>query len=292
MTRPSHIVLSLGLSDPAIGEVLREKGPLLLEIPENCVYHILRPPPPGGWRRTTRNALRAGLFPDPLEFLWWDEAVLADGSWEIWGLPIARLREMLGTAEGAVLAANRRLRIFPEGSDRTRGLSGFPNLAPPQQRPLRIPWPRLQQWARWGLPLAVLIGGTLATLLILKSRWVRLEVEHEAQSKAVQSLESSVTRERGNLESISRLQAPAGVMPRWARDLDALTRLLPEDTRLAGLKWQMDEVQIDLLTPQPERIREILQAAPEFTQVRFVGNLERRGEKSRLVLVLRPKEGR
>ncbi len=72
--------------------------------------------------------------------------------------------------------------------------------------------------------------------------------------------------------------------PAWLTDLDALTRLLPEDTRLAKLEWAPGGLQLDLLTPHPERIQEILEASPEFKGVRFVGNLERQGELSRLTL--------
>lgn len=292
MKRPPHIALPDGPPSSAAWEGLRCEGPMLLEVPEGWCYRIHRPAPPGGWKRATREALRPGLFPEPLERLWWEETIHPDGSWEIWALPEIRIREALGPSASAIFTTGRALRVFPTGLVGRGSLSEYPNLAPLGQRPLRIPWRLLSRWMRWGLPVSVAILGGLVASVVFRTRWARLEVEHARLQQTVQGLESSVGRERGNLALLRRVQAPGGTLPRWAKDLDALTRLLPEDTRLAGLKWESEELQIDLLAPQPERIREILEAAPEFGQVHFVGNLDRRGEKSRLVLVLRPKEAR
>jgi len=210
VTRPPHIVLPTGLSDPAVGKALHERGPLLLEIPEALCYHIHRAAPPGGWRRATRELLRPGLFPESLDALHWDETIHADGSWEIWGLPEARLREMLGPHDKSVRVAGRKIRILPTGTMGGQGLAGFPNLAPSNQRPLRLPWQRLRRWVRWGLPALTLAGSALFTLFFLISRWPNLDATHPPILHAAQLLESSLSRERGTVDALRPPHTPPG----------------------------------------------------------------------------------
>ena len=78
----------------------------------------------------------------------------------------------------------------------------------------------------------------------------------------------------------------------FIQDLDALTRLTPEDSHAAGLRWTPELVELDLITPRAEAIREALEAAPEFQGVRMEGLLERRQELSRLTLSMRPEGSR
>ncbi|WP_306591284.1 hypothetical protein [Geothrix sp. 21YS21S-4] len=116
---------------------------------------------------------------------------------------------------------------------------------------------------------------------VREGRSLRLESDHLEQR--VQALQTDLDGLKGSVEALgglSRSSEEAG----WIKDLDGLTRLLPEDSRVVGLVWKPSAIHIDLITPHPELIREALEASPEFRNVRFVGNLERRDGKNRLTL--------
>lgn len=259
------------------------KAPVLVEIPEGWCYRIQRSAPPGGWRSPLVRALRPGLFPEPLESLTWDEEVGEDGTWNVWAVSATRVVAGLGPLAESVYRPGRPVRVRPAGEGE-EGLSAFPNLAPDAFRPRRVPWRRLRHLAsRFGPGLAALLLVSGAGLYLQRG-WTSLAGRLRAEEEAVQRMDRQAQADR---QMIAVLRGHASLTrqePSWLIDLDALTRLLPEDTRLVKLGWEPKSLQLDLLTPHPERIQEILEASPEFKGVRFVGNLDRQGEISRLTL--------
>jgi len=259
------------------------KAPVIIEVPEGWCYQIQRGAPPGGWRASLLETLRPGLFPEAMEALHWDEEIGEDGAWRVWAMAQTRLDAALGEFSGPLWSQGRLVRLRPAGQGE-EGLAAFPNLAPRGHRARRIPWRRLRR-------LAQRIGPALLVLLLLGSvglrlrrNWNRLQAQVRSEELAIQRMDQQVQADRSAL-AILRGQASRGQQaPIWLSDLDALTRLLPEDTRLVKLEWTPQGLLLDLLTPHPERIQEILEASPEFKGVRFVGNLDRQGELSRLTL--------
>lgn len=265
--------------------------PVMISVPPSWCYQISRQPPPGGWSRALRAELSPSLFPEALSDLYWDEMIDEKGTWIIWALPRKHLEDGLGPVSASVLRADRRVRVYPVGDHQIESLKAFPNLAPPEHRPRRVPWKSLRRvGVAAGLVLVVLLGSGLG-LYRARRKWTSLKAGLSLRQSQVKQLESELEKERRILSVFQQLRDSQST-PKWVQDLDALTRILPEDTRLVNLRWQPDECTVDLLTPNPEQIREILEAAPEFRQVRFSGVLERKGEKNRLVLVLKPKAGK
>lgn len=289
VSRRDPLVLNLPGSIPeAQLESLRSGlAPVVVQVPEDWCYHIRRSRAGRGWTARMRKESLPALFPEAPEALWLDQELDESGAWEVWAISRSRLDAALGPAAEPLWKKGRKVRVqpFPGGS-----LEAFPNLAPAGFRPLRLPWRRIRRTAAWALPLAA--GLALACLAAIRTqtRMRELEGREQALRTRVASLQADLDRERALAEALQRLggegQAP------WVKDLDDLTRLLPEDTRLVDLRWTRSSIQIDLITPKPELIRECLQASNEFEQIAFRGNLERKGEQSRLTLELVPKAGR
>jgi len=74
----------------------------------------------------------------------------------------------------------------------------------------------------------------------------------------------------------------------FLEDLDALTRLIPEDTYAIELTWSPAHLLLTTNSPRPEVLRETLEAASDFRDLRFEGTMERKGDRSRLTLSMRP----
>jgi hypothetical protein len=106
----------------------------------------------------------------------------------------------------------------------------------------------------------------------------------------IERLSSEVLREKTFLRLLDP-KLNQGATP-FISDLDALTRLIPEDSHGVELWWRHDHLELNLNTPKPEMVREALEASPEFQAVHFEGNLERRGDRSRLMLSMRPEASR
>lgn len=265
-----------GLDDP--------RRDLRLEVPEQWCYRIDRPAPSGGWTRRQRDLLRPSLFPLGLERLWWDEEQGEDRNWRIWALERAHLDTTLGSWGAKVWAPGRKVRVHPIGHSGTNpGLGYFPNLAPLSHRLRRWPVATLRRVGWWGIPMvAILTVACIGAIRDLREGR-RLDLEAARLQKRVASLQTDLDGSKGLAAALSRLGQPKGD-PSWVRDLDGLTRLLPEDSRVVDLVWKPAGIRIDLITPHPELIREALEASPEFRNVRFVGNLERREAHSRLTL--------
>jgi Tfp pilus assembly protein PilN len=171
-------------------------------------------------------------------------------------------------------------------------MAAFPNVAPQPFRAKRLPWKRILTVGLIGVPLLVLAAGGLVIGGVVLPRWRALEArKHLAETTLTQG-QTRLVQERQQLQQLKGLETNQGAQPRWVRDLDALTRLLPEDSHLVGLRWDPEGIQIDLVTPNPELIRSILEAAPDFMEVRFQGNLDRHGDQSRLTLSLKPETPR
>lgn len=257
---------------------------VVMTVPETWCYHLRRPAPPGGWTRRLREELRSGLLPESSNELWWDEAVHSDGTWEVWAISPSRILSVLPSIRGA---KGLRVRICTkEHWDARPQLSAFPNVAPPGTRPMRWPWTQIRSAARWGLP-------PLVAILILGGMWIRQHRELARANWEIRILRSRVDQIQGDLAQemgvVRSLDPSASLGPvPFISDLDALTRLVPEDSHGVDLKWRRDRVELDLITPKPEVVREALEASPEFQNVHFEGNLERRGDRSRLRLSMRP----
>ena len=114
--------------------------------------------------------------------------------------------------------------------------------------------------------------------------WAQMKHDLAVEETAVKGLEGEVSIEHRYLAALQDQTSQKSHDPAWLTDLDALTRLLPEDTRLVSMEWTPQRSQLDLMTPHPVRIQEILEASPEFKGVRFLGNLDRRSDLSRLTL--------
>lgn len=257
---------------------------MVVTVPEAWCYHVRRPAPPGGWTRRLREELRPGLFPEPPQELWWDEDLHVDGTWEVWAIAPSRVLDSIPSLRDAK-GARARVCLEKHWGARPR-LSAFPNLAPPKTRPMRWPWGRIRRALLWSLP-------PLAAALILGGLWVRqgramdrLARELQAARIRADRIQADLAREKGLLRA---MDPAVGLGPEpFIADLDALTRLIPEDSRGVELRWQRDRITLDLITPKPEVVRDALEASPEFQKVHFEGNLDRRGDRSRLTLSLQP----
>lgn len=281
-----------GSIDPQTAALLKQStDPVLISVPSSWCYKISRLPPPGGWSRALRAELAPSLFPEPPSALYWDEIIDEKGTWIIWALPRKLIEECLGPLSASVMHPGRHVRVHPAGQNQHGGLSAFPNLAPRENRPRRIPWKVLRRAGVAAGLISAISAGFGIGIYKTRRNWTALESRLSLRQTQVKQLESEMEKEKKILSAFQQLGDPQS-SPRWVQDLDALTRILPEDTRLVSLRWQPDECTVDLLTPHPEQIREILEAAPEFRQVRFNGVLERKGEKNRLVLILKPRAGK
>lgn len=256
----------------------------VVTVPEAWCYRVRRPAPPGGWTRRMREELRPGLFPEALEALWWDEEIHFDGTWEVWAISPSRV---LGALSRLADVKGLRARVCTKGHWGSKPvLAAFPNVALPDARPIRWPWARIRISAIWVLP-------PVATVLILGGLWIRQHRELARVGQGILSARARVDRIQGDLareRALLRTLDPSqslGSAP-FVADLDALTRLIPEDSYGVELKWHRDRIELNLNTPKPEVVREALEASPEFQNVHFEGNLERRGDRSRLTLSMRP----
>lgn len=268
------------------------RRPLRIRVPQDWCYRTHWPAPAGGWRRKLREALRPSLWPEPLEEIHWDEEVEAGGVWSLWGLSRARLDRALRPWAEAIWAPSRPVRVVPEGAGESAALSAFPNLAPLSHRRRRLPVRALLKAGMVLVPVLFLAAGALAWGRLVQPRAKAL---HDARRQAEATLlqgQRALQADRQILQRLQALHTGQGAQPPWVADLDALTRLLPEDTHLVALQWKPEGLRIDLITPSPELIRGILEDSPDFKEVRFQGNLERRGERSRLTLTLAPEPRR
>lgn len=273
------------LDDSVLIETLRRnpRAPVVISLPESWCYRISRGAPPGGWKRNLLLRLRPGLFPEPMEAIAWDEDLSLDGTWQVWAISNLRLNRALGTLASHLWNPGRRVRIRP-GKNGGEGLAAFPNLAPKRHRAYRVPWQRIRRVALFLGPTGVIVAALLLGGLYVRGKWVRLREDLALEAKIVQSQERELTLERQYLSLLQQQTTKKSQDAPWLTDLDALTRLLPEDTRLVSLEWSPQQSRLDVITPHPERIQEILEASPEFRGVRFLGNLDRQGEQSRLTL--------
>ncbi len=290
MVSPIHLRITDGLTPEAIEAVRkRSTAPVIVEIPGAWCFRIRRPPPPTGWKPKLRQELKDSLLPQPLTELYWDELIEEDGTWSLFAVPRLRLESRLGPVRDVLWRRGRKVRVVPQGDGPpTGGMAAFPNLAPPEFRARRVPWVQMRRWARRLAPVLTLILVSAGLAMFLAPRWNRLNRDWQTMEVSYLQTWNELERERRFGAAIHGVQhGGSGLDSFWVRDLDALTRLLPEDAHLISIRWQPDETQIDLVTPTPELVREALEASPEFRDVRFIGNLERRGEKCRLLLQFR-----
>lgn len=283
MNKPLIIALPSGKAKSELAANQKGQGALVITVPDTWCYHIHRPAPPGGWTRRIRDDLREGLFPEPTSDLWVDEEIHPDGSWEVWAIPFKRIHSVLGDR---ATDHKRPVRICPLGRWNSESpMNAFPNLAPPELRLRRWPWKQIRWGVSWGLP-------PVAALILLGGLWtrqsnalVRIGIEEQQLQNQIKTLQADLAREAALVRYLDPTEKH-GALP-FIDDLDALTRLIPEDSHAAGLRWEADGIELDLITPRPESIRDALEASPEFHSVRVEGDLDRRGELTRLHLSLR-----
>jgi len=270
-----------------------QRRPVRIELPESWCYRILLPNPPKGWSRKQRELLRPSLLPEPLEDLQWDEEVHSDRGWTLWAVSKSRFESATRSFTKALFQSGRPIRVCPyEHAGRTQNMAAFPNLAPSSHRRSRLPWARVRVTAFILIPILTLVIGGWGIGGVVRPRWTAMLDQEKRLTAALVQAQVQVSSERLANQRFKDLASGKGVHPLWLTDLDALTRLIPEDSFLVGITWSPEEVQIDLVTPNPELIRNILEAAPEFDSVTFQGNLERQGQKSRLILSLHHKAAR
>jgi len=289
MANPAHLSLS---APPAPGdaEALPAAGEaVVLRIPDAWCFRIERAAPPSGWTRSLRDRLRPGLFPMPLDKLWWDEEVDESGRWRVWAVPREHLEARIKGLGNPHWRDGLKARVCPASLWQAKGsLSAFPNLAPPGHRPRRIPWKKVRKALTLAIPPLAVACLALWGGLRLSHAKARQIQRTEDLRRTLASLEMQLDQEKNLARALAR-RGPSQDPPPWVADLDALTRLLPDDTRALDLQWRQGSIRVDLITPHPEAIRDILEASAEFQDVHFLGNLERRGEQSRLVLEFRPR---
>ena len=261
---------------------------LVVTVPDSWCYHILRPAPPGGWSRRLRDGLRPGLFPEPMNALWSDETIQPDGSWEVWAIAPARILPLF--PQGRFPEAFPARITTRSQSQAGQAIASFPNMAPPVARPRRLPWKSVRRIvACCALFLALATPPTWV--------WHRQKRELSRLQATLQTCRNDLGRTESLLakeKAIIRLLDPKarqGSEP-FLVDLDALTRLIPEDTYAIELTWSPDRLSLTTNSPRPEVLREALEAASDFRELRFEGTMDRKGDRSRLTLSMRPAKER
>lgn len=259
-------------------------APVILNIPESWCFRISRPPPPGGWSAALRKRLRPGLFPGMAEgTLIWDEEVDGAGTWRVWAVSMERVNAALGALQPQIFSGKRKVRVRPAGHGE-EGIAAFPNLARSEWRAFRWPWRRIRRACLLGGPLLALILLGMGLSIHVRYSQQDLDRRLKAAESAYSEEEARSRSEKQVMEALGNVKGGKGQVPPWLLDLDALTRLLPEDTRLVRIRWSSSVIELDVITPHPQAIQEILEASKDFKQVRFVGRMDRQGALSRLTL--------